>query len=296
MKTCSSCKLDKPLTTENFDFRTDTKKWRTQCKACIAKKQKERDYKKSKAKKEQKQQYIALIKEKRCAICEIIQCIDNFDYLVRSADGRRDICHICFKKEAKKYPNKYYEEHKEQLQMDARIRSAEYRKNNPDKIKQSKKDNYWKYKVVACEYKERNKEKIAEYRRAYKKNKYHNDPCLKLRHSISTIVKSALKDNKNGSILDYLPSSIAELKTHLESLFASWMTWQNHGKYDAKTWNDNDSTTWTWQLDHIIPQSDLPYDSMEHPNFKKCWALDNLRPYSAKQNCIDGAGRVRHKK
>jgi len=23
---------------------------------------------------------------------------------------------------------------------------------------------------------------------------------------------------------------------------------------------------------------------MDHPNFQKCWALDNLRPYSAKLN------------
>lgn len=28
---------------------------------------------------------------------------------------------------------------------------------------------------------------------------------------------------------------------------------------------------------------------MEDEEFKKCWALSNLRPYSAKQNIIDGA-------
>lgn len=28
---------------------------------------------------------------------------------------------------------------------------------------------------------------------------------------------------------------------------------------------------------------------MEDDNFKRCWALENLRPYSAKQNIIDGA-------
>jgi hypothetical protein len=35
---------------------------------------------------------------------------------------------------------------------------------------------------------------------------------------------------------------------------------------------------------------------MDDENFKKCWALENLRPYSAKQNIIDGVTRVRHKK
>ena len=74
------------------------------------------------------------------------------------------------------------------------------------------------------------------------------------------------------------------------------MNWSNNGVFNSKTWDDNDPTTWTWQLDHIIPQSDLPYTSMEDENFKKCWALNNLRPLSAKINCIDGATRRRHKK
>jgi len=74
------------------------------------------------------------------------------------------------------------------------------------------------------------------------------------------------------------------------------MNWGNHGKYDPKKWDENDPKTWTWQLDHIIPSSDLPYLSMEDDNFKKCWALENLRPLSAKQNILDGVTRTRHKK
>lgn len=71
------------------------------------------------------------------------------------------------------------------------------------------------------------------------------------------------------------------------SQFEPWMTWGNHGRY-SKLWNDNDSLTWTWQIDHIISQSKLPYTSMTDENFKKCWALENLRPLSAKQNIIKG--------
>jgi hypothetical protein len=73
------------------------------------------------------------------------------------------------------------------------------------------------------------------------------------------------------------------------------MNWNNQGMYNSDTWNDNDPATWTWQLDHIIPQSDLPYTSMEDENFKKCWTLENLRPLSAKQNLLDGVSRERHK-
>jgi len=34
---------------------------------------------------------------------------------------------------------------------------------------------------------------------------------------------------------------------------------------------------------------------MSEPNFQKCWALNNLRPLSAKQNILDGTQRIRHK-
>ena len=85
-----------------------------------------------------------------------------------------------------------------------------------------------------------------------------------------------------------------ELKSHLEQQFESWMNWKNYGKYNKNTWNDNDQLTWTWQIDHIIPHSTFNYESMEDEEFKKCWSLDNLRPYSSKQNFLDGVMRVRH--
>lgn len=74
------------------------------------------------------------------------------------------------------------------------------------------------------------------------------------------------------------------------------MNWYNYGIYNKNIWDDNDKTTWRWQLDHIIPHSLFKYTSMEDNAFKQCWALTNLRPYSAKNNILDGAKRVRHKK
>lgn len=87
-----------------------------------------------------------------------------------------------------------------------------------------------------------------------------------------------------------------ELKEHLEKQFECWMNWKNYGKYDSKVWIENDSSTWTWQIDHIIPQSTFKYTSMENEEFKKCWELNNLRPLSSKQNFMDGVLRVRHEK
>lgn len=153
-----------------------------------------------------------------------------------------------------------------------------------------------------CEKERRAKNK--KKRNIKTKERLQTDIIFKTRLYLSGYIRNALKScgsSKNGySIIDFLPYTIENLKLHIEKQFLNpgneWMNWKNWTKYDPKTWNDNNSSTWAWNLDHIIPQSDLPYDSMEHPNFQKCWMLENLRPLSAKQNIIDGPAKTRHKK
>lgn len=145
-----------------------------------------------------------------------------------------------------------------------------------------------------CEY-QKNLDRLKEQY----KWKMKNDPSYKLRKNISYAIWEALKKNHsskyNISFLNHLPYTIEQLKQHLESQFEPWMSWDNWGVYDAKNWDENDVKTWTWQIDHIVPQSILKYSNMEEDNFKLCWGLDNLRPLSAKQNNLDGIKRIRHK-
>lgn len=144
-----------------------------------------------------------------------------------------------------------------------------------------------------------NKEIINARLRGWKKNKRQTDITFYLRNLMSHHVANGLRRNnssKNGvSSFKHLEYTVGELKQHLESLFEPWMNWNNHGHYKADEWDDNDPTTWKWQIDHIIPHSTFPYTSMEDENFKKCWSLENLRPLSAKQNQSDGASKIRHK-
>lgn len=106
--------------------------------------------------------------------------------------------------------------------------------------------------------------------------------------AFSCAIGFALKKNggtKNGlSCFEKLPYTQENLKKHIESGFEWWMNWDNYGPYISKTWIDDNPTTWTWNIDHIIPISLLPHDSMDHPNFIKCWSLNNLRPFSSKAN------------
>ena len=138
-----------------------------------------------------------------------------------------------------------------------------------------------KFKIYKKKYIEQNRDKINEKYR----NKLKNDIVFRIRKNISGRVSKVLKNNNsqkfNQSILQFLGYSINDLKNHLEIQFDSKMTWENYGIY--------------WHIDHIVPQSCLPYTSMSDDNFKKCWCLSNLRPLDAKTNILDGATRVRHK-
>jgi hypothetical protein len=207
----------------------------------------------------------------------------------------------------------YYRNNKETI-LESR---KEYRQDNQCKIADYLDHYYQNNKQDLLEYQVRyysdNKEQItvrrARYRarniqtiRASNKRRHQIrrfcDPIFRMRGNVSSLIRQTIKKNggsKNySSISQFLPYTIVQLKAHLESRFEPWMTWDNYGKYVFTTWNDHDPATWTWQLDHITPQAELPYTSLTDVNFQKCWSLNNLRPYSAKQNVLDGTSGIRH--
>jgi hypothetical protein len=198
---------------------------------------------------------------------------------------------------------KYYNDNKEKEILNHKI----YVENNRESVNAQQaiwrlenKEKYQEYnREYSINYRENNKESIAENKREWEKHKVKTDPSFKIKKNLSRAISRGLAVNgtkkNNQSCWNFLGYSIDELKQHLEYLFDPWMTWNNHGQYNPKIWDDNNSATWTWQIDHIMPHSTFKYSSMEDKNFKKCWALENLRPLSAKQNVLDGVFRTRHK-
>ena len=234
-------------------------------------------------------------------------------------------CKACSKDKKSIQAKKYNDTHKEEKAKT----SKEYRNKNKEELSQKKKDyyiankdyidnksnTYYKEKmndpVFVEKEKKRNKVRAIKnrpVRNAWRREQRKINPVYKLRSILSKSIWQALKNNggsKAGiSFEKRFSYSIDVLKKHLEDQFSLpenldpegnvWMTWENQGHYSVKDWNDNDPTTWKWQIDHIMPQSKFVYTSMDDQAFKDCWALSNLRPYSAKQNVLDGVNRVRH--
>jgi len=223
--------------------------------------------------------------QKVCKICNIEKSIYYFDVCLKKGNKiyHRAICKKCFYTKNKdymvQYAKKYYKSNRDSI-LD---RTSTYHKEHSEEQNERVK-----------KYNKNNRVKI-NYRL---KNRGLLDPSYNLRHNISRAIRTALfasgSSKNNHSCFNYLGYSFVELKEHLKHQFEPWMSWANYGKYNSKIWNDNDPLTWTWNIDHIIPQSKLPYKSMDDENFKKCWSLNNLRPLSSKQNCLDGTKRIRH--
>ncbi len=159
----------------------------------------------------------------------------------------------------------------EEARNKAKEHSKKWRKENPQKALE-----------VAKRYRENHKDKLSDMRKSEKWKEYQKllqrerrkNPVHRIRNNVSRQIIHALKrshGSKRGeSVLNKLGYTLEQLKEHLESQFNEKMNWDNYGSY--------------WHIDHIYPQSLLPYESLEDDNFKKCWELNNLRPLEAIEN------------
>ncbi len=210
------------------------------------------------------------------------------------------------KEERRTYNKTYTANHKEEKREYDKI----YNEKNKDKLKIQKKEynikNKDKLKIIKKKYAEENREELNEYKNVYKKERRQRDPIFRLQEIVSSQIRNKLKSTKNNkSIQDYLPSYdiwLEKMWERLQALFLLpsnltkdgkvWMTRDNWGLYNYNTWDDNDPSTWTWQIDHIIPHSTFQYISMDCEEFRKCWSHDNLRPLSAKINISENKFRT----
>lgn len=183
---------------------------------------------------------------RKCSICENFQDEENF---------KGSYCIPCMKE----YKKQNYEKNKE------KIRAQRARRR--EQILQYKK-----------EYREKNREKIKKYEKVYRKEvrnqrrveRLKTDEEFKVKKNVSHMIYKAMCGLKSGkSAFDFLSYDVETLKKNLESKFQSGMTWDNYGE---------------WHIDHIIPNSFFKYTDMGHEDFKKCWALINLRPMWAREN------------
>jgi len=98
------------------------------------------------------------------------------------------------------------------------------------------------------------------------------DPQYRLNSNISWHIGYSLNGHKNNRHWeDLVGFTRKQLMLHLEQQFTDGMPWENYGKGG-------------WAVDHIIPLAAFHYTDYTDPDFKRCWALSNLRPLWEKDN------------
>ena len=184
---------------------------------------------------------------KHCSQCNLIKDISYFGVVSKNKNGtisRRKICSEC--RSFNRRQN--YHKNKDKILSQNQI----WRQNNLEKKKLIDKEYYQKNKdkilaqnktlnkrIRNREYKRKyyslNKEKIKQFPSSKKKNEYSlkslklrlkNNISFKLRVSISKSIRKSLKkqnlSKNNVSILNFLPYSIQDLKSHIENQFECW--------------------------------------------------------------------------
>jgi len=160
-----------------------------------------------------------------------------------------------------------------------------WNKNNPESISKSVKK--WqeanpKYqkeyqKEYGILYRKNNK----EHYRQWCKKKYNTDRKYKLNSIISRAIRRTLKDKKGDRKWENLVGyTLKDLIKRLEFTMPKDYTWQDF--LDGKL-----------HIDHIIPKSVFNYTKINHIDFKRCWALNNLRLLPAKENLVKGSKLTR---
>ena len=150
-----------------------------------------------------------VVTTKKCSKCQVVKPLSNFHSNL--------ICVDCNKIIRKQYRLRYQEKTK--------VYNALYRMSHKDSRR-----------IYSKQYNSNNRDKINNYL----KIKMNVDQSFKLRRTITTRILHAIKNNKRQhNIFNLIGCTIDEYKIHLQSLFKSDMTWENHGK--------------VWHIDHRIP-------------------------------------------
>ena len=199
---------------------------------------------------------------KICSKCNIEKDVCNFHKWKYGPDGYKRICKECRNIESKTYYNNNDE--------NIKLKVSNYRKDNPDKVKELKKRIYERDKerilMVVKTYRENNRQK----RNEYNKNRKIVDPIYNLKHLMNSRMRIFMKSQnitKKNKTFEIVGCSPKELKEHLENQFKNGMTWDNQGE---------------WHIDHIIPLSSGNTEEeiiklCHYTNLQPLWAIDNMK-------------------
>ena len=184
--------------------------------------------------------------EKKCSRCGEIKDLSCYHLLKSASDGRHTQCKKC----RSEYKKKHYKKNKER----SIEQSIEYYKQNRARCRE-----------LGDAWRDRNRERISEYR----KNRYWTEPKYRITCYLRSKLHSILKESKSDNTFNLIGCSPDYFMNYIESKFKDGMTWENYGFHG-------------WHIDHIIPCN--AFDLTKPEEQMKCFHYTNLQPLWAVEN------------
>jgi len=158
--------------------------------------------------------------------------------------------------------------------------SEEYFAKEKEAIRTS--DNLEAMIEIIIEHSIKNIEEQRKMKECYASFKYKTDPKFNLNSRISTLIWSSLRNNSEGkkNWENKVGYNMTDLIKRLMNTIPKGYIWQDY--LEGKL-----------HIDHIIPKKVFNFTKPEHPDFRRCWALKNLRLLPARENLIKGAKLAR---
>ena len=189
---------------------------------------------------------------KKCNSCLGEYPFDMFHVKRASADGYNNVCKPC-----KKIKNELFYANNRESKL---VYQKEYREKNKEVVDAYKKAYN---KTYLPEYYKKNKEKRLAYSYEYNNERRKTDENFRLASLLRSRFRHALKNGfKMKSVIELVGCTIEEFKLYVESLFYPEMTWENHGDI--------------WEIDHILPCASFDLTLLEEQ--KKCFHFSNHQP------------------
>lgn len=186
---------------------------------------------------------------------------------LNNRDKAREIDRKSHQKARKLHPDKFKAEHKiwsSKNKLKLKASHAKYYKDNCQKLIQFAKTYYLNNKI-----------KIREYDKLRRRKKYNSDPIFKLialhRRRLARALKGKGKPTSSHLLLG---CEIEIWKKHIENLWMTGMTWDNHGMYG-------------WHIDHIKPLASFNFNNISE--IYKAFHYSNTQPLWAKENLSKGS-------
>ena len=189
---------------------------------------------------------------KICSKCKLKKSTKEFDIDKQNKDGISNRCKLC---RSKHNINWYHRNIKR-----VKLQTKEWARNNPNKVK--------KYKLnwVKCNTIKR-KKSVLKYHK-----KIRSTPEGKINDKISAGIYQTLKSNKAGRHWETLVGwTLNDLKKDFESKYYNGMSWKSFAKGGV-------------DIHHIKEKHTFKFKTAEDPEFKECWALENLIPMWTKDH------------